>query len=227
MKIKLYDNRDFWYRKNIQLHIDDIHIWKIQWEDLIPFWERHINILELEEYQRMVCYRFYDDKMRYLAGKILTKLLLQSYLGIKNISLQKGKYGKPYYRVPAGKREVRFNISHSGEWILAIFSYHRNVGIDVQKIDEISNYMDIAQNFFSKVEAIDIQKVKSSELFYQYWSAKEAYLKALGVGLRYGMDFFSVMGNRIIENGEIKEKWVLYPVKIKGYVAYAAVQKKE
>lgn len=61
------------------------------------------------------------------------------------------------------------------------------------------------------------------KLFFQYWSAKEAYLKALGIGLGNGMDFFSVKGNVIEENGIIKHEWKLIPITIKNYAAYVAV----
>lgn len=54
----------------------------------------------------------------------------------------------------------------------------------------------MANNFFSPVEAQDVN-CGNIKLFFQYWSAKEAYLKALGIGLGNGMDFFSVKGNVI------------------------------
>jgi len=44
--------------------------------------------------------------------------------------------------------------------------------------------------------------------------------------LNKGMDFFSVRENKIIEKGKIKSGWKLYPILIKDYAAYAAVQGK-
>ena len=78
------------------------------------------------------------------------------------------------------------------------------MGIDVQKIGEIPEYMEIAEKFFATEEAAEIREAGNSERFYHYWAAKEAYLKALGIGLNRGMGFFSVRGNRIIENGKVK-----------------------
>lgn len=91
------------------------------------------------------------------------------------------------------------NLSHSGEWVLAIFASRQAVGIDVQEMGEISEYMEIAKNFFTEEEAAEIQETESPERFYQYWAAREAHLKALGIGLNKGMDFFSVRENKIIE----------------------------
>ena len=86
--------------------------------------------------------------------------------------------------------------------------------------------MEIAEKFFATEEAAEIRGAGNPERFYQYWAAKEAYLKALGIGLNRGMSFFSVRGNRIIENGKVKSGWELYPILIKDYAAYAAVQEK-
>ena len=100
------------------------------------------------------------------------------------------------------------------------------MGIDVQEMGEIPEYMEIAEKFFTTEEAAEIREAGNSERFYHYWAAKEAYLKALGIGLNRGMGFFSVRGNRIIENGKVKSGWKLYPILIKDYAAYAAVQEK-
>lgn len=109
-----------------------------------------------------------------------------------------------------------------GEIVLLVFAYEMKVGIDVQKINEYLEYKEMANNFFSPVEAQDVN-CGNIKLFFQYWSAKEAYLKALGIGLGNGMDFFSVKGNVIEENGIIKHEWKLIPITIKNYAAYVAV----
>ena len=150
-------------------------------------------------------------------------MLLKEYSGEDKIVLRQGKCGKLYWKASPGQRQITFNLSHSGEWVLAIFASRQAVGIDVQEMGEISEYMEIAKNFFTEEEATEIQKTESPE---RYWAAKEAYLKALGIGLNKGMDFFSVRENKIIEKGKIKSGWKLYPILIKDYAAYAAVQEK-
>lgn len=226
MKIESYGNRELLHRGKLELHMGKIHIWKIQWRELETFWEQHKSLLEKEECQKAEHYHFYEDKMRCLAGKITVRMLLKEYSGVDRIVLNKGKYGKLYWKAPPGHREITFNLSHSGEWVLVIFACQQAVGIDVQKMGGIPEYMEIAESFFTEEEAAEIQESGSSERFYQHWAAKEAYIKALGIGLNKGMGFFSVRGNRIIENGKVKSGWELYPVQIKDYAAYAAVQEK-
>lgn len=210
----------------LELHTGEIHIWKLRWRKLETFWQWHKSILEKEECHKAEYYHFHEDKMRYLAGRITVRMLLKEYSGEKKIVLNQGKYGKLYWEVPPGHREITFNLSHSGEWVLAIFTYRQAVGIDVQEMGEIPEYMEIARNFFTEEETAAIRETESPERFYQCWAAKEAYLKALGIGLNKGMDFFSVRENKIIEKGKIKSGWKLYPILIKDYAAYAAVQEK-
>lgn len=226
MKIKFYGNKELLFRKKLILYEDSIHIWIIKWEEIKKFWNSHRHILNAEEIVKARGYRFYDDKMRYIAGKILTRMLLQQYLKVKKIFIETGKYGKPYHRKIPYKKRIQFNISHSGKLILAVFSYYPRVGIDVQEIKEICDYIDIANNFFSVEEALDIEKRGDLILFYQYWAAKEAYLKALGIGLSRGMDFFSIKDSSIIEKERVKVGWRIYPIKIEEYAAYVAIQEK-
>lgn len=196
----------------LELHTVEVHIWKLRWRELETFWNRYKPILEKEECQKAKHYRFHEDKMRYLAGKIAVRMFLKEYSGEDKIVLRQGKYGKLYWKAPPGQRKITFNLSHSGEWVLAIFASRQAVGIDVQEMGEISEYMEIAKNFFTEEEAAEIQETESPERFYQYWAAREAHLKALGIGLNKGMDFFSVRENKIIEKGKIKSGWKLYPI---------------
>ena len=108
---------------------------------------------------------------------------------------------------------------------MAGFAVGMDIGVDVQEMAGCPDYWEIAGNFYTEEEAEDVIK-EGSALFFQYWAAKEAYVKALGIGLGRGMDFFSVRNGEIIEKGRNDQGWFLYPVRIKGYAAYVAVHKK-
>jgi len=111
--------------------------------------------------------------------------------------------------------------------ILVAFSRDAKIGVDIQEIIDCSEYLEIARSFFEPEEVKNIEESNSKELFFQYWSAKEAYLKAIGVGLLKGMSFFSVKDGVIKENGRKKDHWKLIPIKVQGYAAYIALKEKE
>ena len=158
MKIESYGNRELMHMGKLELHTGEVHIWKLRWRELETFWEWHKPLLEKEEYQKVKHYHFYEDQMRYLTGKIAVRMLLKEYSGVDKIVLRKGKYGKLYWKAPPGQKEITFNLSHSGEWVLTIFACQQAVGIDVQKIGEIPEYMEIAEKFFATEEAAEIGK---------------------------------------------------------------------
>lgn len=125
MKIESYGNRELMHMGKLELHTGEVHIWKLRWRELETFWEWHKPLLEKEEYQKVKHYHFYEDQMRYLTGKIAVRMLLKEYSGVDKIVLRKGKYGKLYWKAPPGQKEITFNLSHSGEWVLTIFACQR------------------------------------------------------------------------------------------------------
>lgn len=124
MKIELYGNRELVHRGKLELHTGEIHIWKIQWRELETFWKRYNSLLEKEECQKTEHYRFYEDQMRYLAGKIAVRILLKEYSGVDKIVLGKGKYGKLYWKAPPGQKEITFSLSH-----VVLNDLYNNVGL--------------------------------------------------------------------------------------------------
>ena len=97
MRIKLYENRDFMRRTQIKLMQEEVHIWCIRWKEVIPVFEYYQLMLDQKEKEKMEEYYFYEDRMRYVAGKVITKLVLIQYLEEEEISFLSHKFGKPYY----------------------------------------------------------------------------------------------------------------------------------
>lgn len=225
MEIKRYGAKEFLAAGKLCIRENEIHIWCICWPEMTDFWVNHEYILSGQESEQVGRFRFSEDRMRYIAGKVVVRLLLKRYLDVETIDFFVSERGKPYHKKIAGKQTVDFNISHSGEFILAGFAVGMDIGVDVQEMAGCPDYWEIAGNFYTEEEAEDVIK-EGSALFFQYWAAKEAYVKALGIGLGRGMDFFSVRNGEIIEKGRNDQGWFLYPVRIKGYAAYVAVHKK-
>ena len=93
MRIKLYENRDFMRRTQIKLMQEEVHIWCIRWKEVIPVFEYYQLMLDQKEKEKMEEYYFYEDRMRYVAGKVITKLVLIQYLEEEEISFLSHKFG--------------------------------------------------------------------------------------------------------------------------------------
>lgn len=137
--------------------------------------------------------RFYriEDQQRALFGDILMRYLLCKKLLLDNKQLifDKTEFGKPFL---VNDHKIHFNISHSGEWVLGAV-HDLPVGVDVEKIQPLD--YQIAARFFSKSEyhnLINKEGWDKLEYFYEIWTLKESYIKAVGKGLSIPLESFSI-----------------------------------
>jgi 4'-phosphopantetheinyl transferase len=149
-----------------------------------------------------------------LQRTIFGELLIRFYIGLKtnldsrNLIFSIGEKGKPYLQ----NSNIHFNISHSGDWVVAAFS-EKEIGIDIELIRE-PNY-NVVKRYFSEKEILNINSITNPErkknIFFDYWTIKESYLKAIGTGLTKSLSSFTVL----FEEGKISitddvNKEVLY-----------------
>lgn len=153
---------------------------------------RYAADLPVDRRQKITAYRQRADRLRSLTAGLLLRQVLAPYrqVGGSEDWLQVNEYGKPYW---AGRPEVQFNLSHSGEWVVCAVD-SQAVGIDIEKIEAVVN-MELAKQFFSCQEWRELAALSFSEqavAFFRLWTHKESYLKALGVGLSKPLNSFTV-----------------------------------
>jgi 4'-phosphopantetheinyl transferase len=88
-----------------------------------------------------------------------------------------------------------FNVAHSHGVALAAVSWDRPVGVDVEKIRGGKDLDGLAERYFSTNEIAALREVSPAEqsrAFYLGWTRKEAFIKALGLGLAFPLDAFDV-----------------------------------
>lgn len=135
-------------------------------------------------------HRYKDSQMCLLADVLIRKIIIDKCnIENKYISVIKGVNGKPELAKP--NNDIKFNYSHSGDWIVCAVS-EEAVGIDVEQMKDID--MEISESFFSNIEYGDIMKLsgdKQLEYFYDLWTLKESYIKWDGRGLSIPLHDFS------------------------------------
>jgi 4'-phosphopantetheinyl transferase len=136
-------------------------------------------------------YIYKEDAYRSLFAESLVRLVVIKNLAMQNrdIYFERNAYGKPSLQ---GVENFHFNISHAGCWVVLIWG-ETVVGIDIERIREID--FGLANRFFSDVEYSDMmskQEAERLEYFYDLWTLKESYIKALGTGLSTPLDTFSI-----------------------------------
>jgi 4'-phosphopantetheinyl transferase len=111
------------------------------------------------------------------------------------IEFEYGPHGKPYLKNPGRSADVSFNLSHSEDVALVAVTRGREVGIDVERVKPKRDYLEVAKFYFSRQERIQLSRLPRDlrrEAFFHGWARKEAFIKALGLGLAFPLDEFSV-----------------------------------
>jgi 4'-phosphopantetheinyl transferase len=139
-------------------------------------------------------YKYPADAQRQIIGELLVRAALCSNFDISNeeILFLYSEHDKPYLK---NQDNIYFNISHSGDWVVCALSL-KEVGVDVEKIRKIN--FNIARRFFSDVEVkhlFELPEKHQINYFFDLWTLKESYLKALGTGLTKPLGSFTVISD--------------------------------
>ncbi len=100
------------------------------------------------------------------------------------LRFRRGPQGKPALAAPA--LQLDFNLSHSGDWLALVVSGGMAVGVDLEYCDARRDVLKLAGRFFCAAELADLQACDAagrSSRFYDYWTLKEAHIKAVGGSL--------------------------------------------
>ena len=154
-------------------------------------------LLSSAERQRASRFAFALDRRRFTVARAWLRRLLSARLGIRpeSIELVYGAHGKPALAQRCASSDLRFNVSHSDDVAAYAFSPGREIGIDIESIRVIDDAEDIAARFFSRREneAYHALDPRDRSLgFFNCWTRKEAFVKALGDGLDFPLDRFDV-----------------------------------
>lgn len=139
--------------------------------------------------------RFIEDQWRVALSDLLLRKTLAQELGIplNDVKIELDRYGKPFLH----EKKRQFNLSHAGS-IIILATDTNPIGIDIEYVRPLHDLEHLLANF-SQEELEDFlakDKEKQVEFFYQLWTLKESYIKALGTGLSCPLQSFSI---RVIE----------------------------
>lgn len=90
--------------------------------------------------------------------------------------------------------DFEFNTSHTDD-VGVIATADAPLGVDIEALYRPLDYLRFAQHTFTEEEFIDISKARDDDLrlaFFNCWTSKEAYIKAIGLGLHKDLRSFSV-----------------------------------
>ena len=182
---------------DLRIKSDEIHLWRASLDQSVSQLHRLRQTLSSDERMRAERFRFEQDRKHFVAGRGILRMILGRYLNVEPDRMQfcYGKHGKPELSDALGKRNILFNMSDSEGLALYAFTRSHEIGVDIESIREISEMDQIAQSFFSSGENAvfcSIPNGKKKEAFFNCWTRKEAFIKAIGEGFSQPLDKFEV-----------------------------------
>ena len=172
----------------ISLDKNQIHLWRAHLDLPAIVVNELTNLLSADEIERANKFCFPEHKRRFIVARSILRQLLSNYLHLnpKDLEFAYSNLGKPSIIQSNKISFLQFNLSHSQEYALFGFSNYHLIGVDLEYLRTMSDASKIAERFFSPREFNLISNLpleQQSQLFFKLWTAKEAYLKAVGTGL--------------------------------------------
>lgn len=148
-------------------------------------------LLDEDERARAARFRFARDHRRFVVRRGRTRQWLAQVAGGDPARLRfaPNAHGKP--ELPGGPH---FSLSHSNDTMMLAIG-DAALGCDIEAIDLALDWPPLARSFFSAQENAALAALSGEEgriAFFTCWSRKEAFVKALGLGLAYPLDAFTV-----------------------------------
>lgn len=169
----------------------DIDLWCIEIDEIVegsPLWTQGLNLLDTEERVRLERSRFAKDRASFLVTRVLVRTALSRYAASEPGHWVFGfnPFGRPMIVAPNVEPRLHFSLSHTAGLAICAISLFPDIGVDVECLLRRPIGPEMAKKFLSRVEFDHLQSVPPEErplMLLRYWTLKEAYVKARGMGL--------------------------------------------
>ncbi|MGC4099604.1 MAG: 4'-phosphopantetheinyl transferase superfamily protein [Nitrospira sp.] len=167
-----------------------VHLWGIDLDGSPRCLERCAGWLdEIERHQAARFVRA-DIRQHYVLAHGGLRALLSRYLGDhpEVVALERSPTGKPRLaKEPRDRSGITFNLTHAHGRALIAISHTQEVGVDLEFVRSDVEVANLSKRFFTPSEHAAIMHGAEDQrvtTFFRYWVAKEALLKAHGIGLQ-------------------------------------------
>lgn len=182
------------------VHGHEVHVWLVMTDHLTD--ERRLAsyhaLMNADERERNSRFVFPNGRREHLVTRALVRTTLSHYhpaIDPRDWQFSTNPFGRPDVAGPTCEPRLRFNLSHTDGLIACVVAVDREVGIDVENVTRRNlDEMDIADQVFSATEIAELRAlpaVAQPDRFFDYWTLKESYIKARGLGLQLPLDQFS------------------------------------
>ncbi|MGF1937216.1 MAG: 4'-phosphopantetheinyl transferase HetI [Nostoc sp. ChiQUE02] len=208
---------------------DEIHVWRIDLDQPEPQLQNLATTLSSDETARAERFYFQEHRQRFIAGRGILRSILGRYLDVqpRQVQFNYQQRGKPVLADTFADSGLAFNLSHSQGLGLCAVNCTHPIGVDLEYIRPMSDIEALAKRFFLPREYEMLRSLspnQQQEVFFRYWTCKEAYLKATGDGLSQLEQVEVSLTPTEPAKLQILEDWSLFElVPTNNYVAAVAI----
>ena len=218
------------------LSIGEIHVWTAHLVDEYRATADLLAILSGEESAQAAQFSFERDRMRFIQAHGIVREILSNYLDADAATLvfARTHHGKPYLVPRANGPHLEFSVSRSSDCCMLAVQLDHSIGIDIEKVRDLPQAIDIVQSYFTPVESKALSALRGAarrDAFFALWTHKEAMVKGLGISLaahlgRIEFDLDPIGGLRLVawdRDQSVAQKWSVVRLDpAPGYVAAIA-----
>ena len=153
------------------------------------------RLLSASERERSQRFRVEGALLQHLVARALVRTTLSGYADVPEDAweFEPNRYGRPYVSQPTAFRDLYFNLSHTDGLVACAVSRSGDIGVDVENIRRDLDILALAPSVFAPPEVASVRQSPPAgriDRFFSYWTLKEAYIKARGMGLSLALDGF-------------------------------------
>lgn len=180
----------------LQLQAGQVDVWLTSFSGVSSS-EQRACLRLLSEPERARWHRFLveDARLQYLVTRALVRTTLSRYAEVpaQTWQFETNPYGRPHISQPKTLRDLRFNLSNTTGLVACAVSKDCEIGVDVENFARTVDTDDLAPSVFAPAELTDFRRCEwhdRRDRFFSYWTLKESYIKARGMGLSIPLDAF-------------------------------------
>ena len=201
-----------------------------KWSPSAEDWGRAMALIQAEERERIVKFRYRVDMMSSLVGRLLLRGFAASVLGLRNTETQFTRTDRGRPVLMQNSQGWDYNLSHAGDWVVLAASQGSRVGVDVMRtldtrVERLDKFFGLMNKQFTDQEWLSIHggsgdsSEQKLERFFRHWTLKESYVKTVGTGLNIDLrtlnfsieeplDCDRVITSTKLEVDKVKTSWI-------------------
>ena len=166
----------------------EVHVWysRTDEEPVTGRLDAVEAVLSAEELSKYRTIKHAKSRQSYLTAHVMLRLILSKYIDrpVHDWQFTRGDHGKPSLCLTDGLPDIRFNLTHTTGLTACVVSLQNDCGIDVERHDRVHRFEAVSQRMFADEECRFLADHDfDPAMFYRFWTLREAYVKALGLGL--------------------------------------------